>query len=340
MTDSPSPAVPVTPADSSLTTTLKILPPVSFTFICYLTIGIPLAVLSTYAHLRLGYGTVLAGLVISAQYVATVISRPRAAHRQSHLLERRRHLRRALRRRSLRCLSSPTLGARLRRPAHRRSRHRQRRVCGACSAHPGFRAAPSALRSRFLESRPARHRLGLRWHGLRRSRHLYYSFFRPAPLVWRRFHAFHLRCRLHLHAPDLLRSHSPSRRLPCRHRLSLHRNLWSALARFRARPLGGLRCRRTHRLRFLSRLSRARRGSCPPPPRRKSWHRPRHLQSLHRPLSFLRRPSRRRHHQPRRLPRLLSKLRRRRLLRLSPHPFPRLPLPQAFTLGLLGSGSM
>jgi|SRR5579885_758544 MFS family permease len=85
MTDSPSPAVPVTPADSSLTTTLKILPPVSFTFICYLTIGIPLAVLPTYAHLRLGYGTVLAGLVISAQYVATVISRPRAGRMIDHL---------------------------------------------------------------------------------------------------------------------------------------------------------------------------------------------------------------------------------------------------------------
>ena len=59
-------------------TTLQILPAVSFTFVCYLTIGIPLAVLPTYAHLQLGYGTILAGLVISTQYVATVLSRPRA----------------------------------------------------------------------------------------------------------------------------------------------------------------------------------------------------------------------------------------------------------------------
>ena len=60
-------------------TIAQILPAVSFTFVCYLTIGIPLAVLPTYAHLQLGYGTVLAGLVISAQYIATVLSRAPAA---------------------------------------------------------------------------------------------------------------------------------------------------------------------------------------------------------------------------------------------------------------------
>ncbi len=59
-------------------TTAQILPPVSLTFVCYLTVGIPLAILPTYVHLRLGFGTVLAGLVISAQYIATVLSRPRA----------------------------------------------------------------------------------------------------------------------------------------------------------------------------------------------------------------------------------------------------------------------
>jgi len=56
----------------------EILPTVSFTFVCYLTVGIPLAILPMHVHLQLGYGTVLAGLVISAQYVATVLSRPRA----------------------------------------------------------------------------------------------------------------------------------------------------------------------------------------------------------------------------------------------------------------------
>jgi MFS family permease len=55
----------------------RILPTVSFTFVCYLTIGIPLAILPMHVHLQLGYGTVLAGLVISTQYVATVLSRPR-----------------------------------------------------------------------------------------------------------------------------------------------------------------------------------------------------------------------------------------------------------------------
>jgi len=56
----------------------QILPAVSFTFICYLSVGLPLAILPPYVHLELGYGTVLAGLVISAQYISTVISRPRA----------------------------------------------------------------------------------------------------------------------------------------------------------------------------------------------------------------------------------------------------------------------
>jgi MFS family permease len=47
-----------------------------FTFICYLSIGLPLAVLPPYVHLRMGYSAALAGLVISIQYVATLISRP------------------------------------------------------------------------------------------------------------------------------------------------------------------------------------------------------------------------------------------------------------------------
>ena len=84
MTDSPSLSAE-TSSDSPLATTLKILPAVSFSFVCYLTIGIPLAVLPTYAHLQLGYGTVLAGLVISTQYVATVLSRPRTGRLIDHL---------------------------------------------------------------------------------------------------------------------------------------------------------------------------------------------------------------------------------------------------------------
>ena len=56
--------------------TRHILSFVYFTFICYLSIGLPLAVLPTYVHLRMGYSAVLAGLVISIQYIATLASRP------------------------------------------------------------------------------------------------------------------------------------------------------------------------------------------------------------------------------------------------------------------------
>ncbi|MGA7108438.1 MAG: MFS transporter [Terracidiphilus sp.] len=49
---------------------------VYFTFVCYLAIGLPLAILPAYVHLRMGYHASLAGLVISIQYVATFLSRP------------------------------------------------------------------------------------------------------------------------------------------------------------------------------------------------------------------------------------------------------------------------
>jgi MFS family permease len=49
---------------------------VYFTFVCYLSIGLPLAVLPPYVHLRMGYSAALAGLVISIQYIATLASRP------------------------------------------------------------------------------------------------------------------------------------------------------------------------------------------------------------------------------------------------------------------------
>jgi MFS family permease len=72
-----SPVIENSPAPAS-GTAAQILPAVSFSFVCYLSIGLPLAILPPYVHLQLGYGTVLAGLVISAQYISTVISRPRA----------------------------------------------------------------------------------------------------------------------------------------------------------------------------------------------------------------------------------------------------------------------
>ena len=47
-----------------------------FTLICYLSIGLPLAILPAYVHLRMGYSAALAGSVISIQYIATFLSRP------------------------------------------------------------------------------------------------------------------------------------------------------------------------------------------------------------------------------------------------------------------------
>ena len=62
-----------------LAITLQVMSIVLFTFIGYLNIGIPLAVLPGYVHNHLGYGTVIAGLVISVQYLATLLSRPYAS---------------------------------------------------------------------------------------------------------------------------------------------------------------------------------------------------------------------------------------------------------------------
>jgi MFS family permease len=87
---SPASSNPPSPAHADITgsgtgSLTQILPAVFFTFVCYLTIGIPLAILPTFVHLRLGFGTVIAGLAISAQYVATVISRPQAGRLTDHL---------------------------------------------------------------------------------------------------------------------------------------------------------------------------------------------------------------------------------------------------------------
>jgi MFS family permease len=49
---------------------------VYFSFVCYLSIGLPLAVLPPYVHFRMGFCAVLAGLVIGIQYIATLLSRP------------------------------------------------------------------------------------------------------------------------------------------------------------------------------------------------------------------------------------------------------------------------
>ncbi len=57
---------------------------VYFTFVCYLSIGLPLAVLPAFVHLRMGLHAALAGLVISIQYIATFLSRPWAGRISDH----------------------------------------------------------------------------------------------------------------------------------------------------------------------------------------------------------------------------------------------------------------
>ncbi|CAM2176268.1 putative transporter YhhS [Paraburkholderia sacchari] len=63
------------PQRNAASTTLQIIPVVFFTFLCYLTIGIPLAVLPGYVHNDLGFSTIVAGGAISVQYIATLCSR-------------------------------------------------------------------------------------------------------------------------------------------------------------------------------------------------------------------------------------------------------------------------
>ena len=74
MPDLPAPA----PEHSRFRLNLLILSIVKFNFASYLTIGLPLAVLPSFVHDDLGYSAFWAGLVISLQYIATLLSRPHA----------------------------------------------------------------------------------------------------------------------------------------------------------------------------------------------------------------------------------------------------------------------
>jgi len=74
-----SPSIGTAPAPSSAASRADlrhILGYIYFTFVCYLSIGLPLAILPAYVHLRMGYHASLAGLVICIQYIATFLSRP------------------------------------------------------------------------------------------------------------------------------------------------------------------------------------------------------------------------------------------------------------------------
>ena len=66
------------PALSGLRLNLRIVSVVIFNFASYLTIGLPLAVLPGYVHDVMGFSAFWAGLVISLQYFATLVSRPHA----------------------------------------------------------------------------------------------------------------------------------------------------------------------------------------------------------------------------------------------------------------------
>lgn len=66
------------PALTPVRLNLLILSIVMFNFASYLTIGLPLAVLPGFVHDGLGYSAFWAGLVISLQYLATLLSRPHA----------------------------------------------------------------------------------------------------------------------------------------------------------------------------------------------------------------------------------------------------------------------
>jgi len=76
MQDSASTPVTDPCADAAGADTRRIIGYVYFTFICYLSISLPLAVLPPYVHLRMGFSAALAGLVVSIQYIATLASRP------------------------------------------------------------------------------------------------------------------------------------------------------------------------------------------------------------------------------------------------------------------------
>jgi MFS family permease len=69
---------PPTPAANahSMAITLQIVSIVIYTFIAFLCIGLPIAVIPGYVHDQLGFSAVIAGLTIGAQYLATLLSRP------------------------------------------------------------------------------------------------------------------------------------------------------------------------------------------------------------------------------------------------------------------------
>src|SRR5580658_11162089 len=77
-------AIPAEPLTDDGPGARRILSFVYFTCVCYLSIGLPLAVLPPYVHYRMGYSAALAGLAVSIQYIATLASRPWAGRISDH----------------------------------------------------------------------------------------------------------------------------------------------------------------------------------------------------------------------------------------------------------------
>lgn len=78
------------PALSGLRLNLRIVSVVIFNFASYLTIGLPLAVLPGYVHDVMGFSAFWAGLVISLQYFATLLSRPHAGATRTRSVQKHR----------------------------------------------------------------------------------------------------------------------------------------------------------------------------------------------------------------------------------------------------------
>jgi MFS family permease len=58
--------------------TLQIVSIVFYTFVAFLCIGLPIAVIPGYVHEQLGFSAVIAGITVASQYLSTLLSRPLA----------------------------------------------------------------------------------------------------------------------------------------------------------------------------------------------------------------------------------------------------------------------
>ena len=63
---------------TATSTTVRIIHTSLFSFFYYLTIGLLLAVLPGFVHLHLGLSPLWAGVAVSSQYLATLVTRPKA----------------------------------------------------------------------------------------------------------------------------------------------------------------------------------------------------------------------------------------------------------------------